>query len=97
MSSLENIPNDSKSTKSNDSNKLNPREYIKRILKYVIEGLAVAIASRYIPKNRMELKEIVMIGCTSACVFALLDIYAPSISLAARHGAGFVIGNKLLQ
>ena len=40
-------------------------------------------------------KEIVMIAITAAATFALLDMYAPSISNAARQGTGFGIGANL--
>ena len=67
-------------------------EIIKRAIKYLLEGAAVAIAARYIPSEKMELDEISMIAFTAACVFAILDMYAPSISIAARNGAGFALG-----
>ena len=67
-------------------------EIIKRAIKYLLEGAAVAIAAGYIPSEKMELDEISMIAFTAACVFAILDMYAPSISIAARSGAGFAIG-----
>lgn len=67
-------------------------EIIKRAIKYLLEGAAVAIAARYIPSAKMELDEISLIAFTAACTFAILDMYAPSISIAARSGAGFAIG-----
>ena len=41
-----------------------------------------------------DIKEISMIAFTAACVFAILDMYAPSVSVAARQGAGFAIGTS---
>ena len=67
-------------------------EIFKRLIKYALEGLAVALAAKYIPNQKLNLQEIVMLGLTAACVFALLDIFAPTISLAARQGAGFAVG-----
>ena len=71
-------------------------EIIKRSIKYLLEGAAVALAARYIPSEKIDMKEISMIAFTAACVFAILDLYAPSISVAARQGAGLVIGASTL-
>ena len=71
------------------------QEVVKRAVKYLIEGGAVAVAAYYIPKKKMNVEEIVMIAITAAATFALLDMYAPSISNAARQGTGFGIGANL--
>lgn len=71
------------------------QEIIKRAIKYLIEGGAVAVAAYYVPKNQMNIEEIVMIAITAAATFALLDLYAPSIGEAARQGTGFGIGANL--
>lgn len=71
------------------------QEVIKRAIKYIIEGLAVAVAAYFIPQKKSSIEEIVMIAITAAATFALLDMYAPSISSAARQGAGFGIGANL--
>lgn len=63
-----------------------------RALKYLIEGLAVALAAYYIPKRRMKLDEIVTIAITAAAIFAVLDVLAPSVGKAARTGMGLGIG-----
>ena len=69
-------------------------EVIKRAIKYLLEGAAVAFAARYIPAEKINIKEISMIAFTAACVFAILDMYAPAVSIAARQGAGFAIGSS---
>jgi len=71
------------------------QELVKRAVKYLIEGGAVAVAAYYIPKKKMNVEEIVMIAITAAATFALLDMYAPSIGNAARQGTGFGIGANL--
>jgi ABC-type Co2+ transport system permease subunit len=71
------------------------QEVIKRAIKYLIEGGAVAVAAYYIPNKKMNIEEIVMIAVTAAATFALLDMYAPSIGNAARQGTGFGIGANL--
>lgn len=65
---------------------------LSRAIKYLIEGLAVAVAAYYIPKRKMKLQEIAMIAVTAALTFAILDMYAPAIASGARKGAGFGIG-----
>jgi len=67
-------------------------EVVKRAVKYLVEGLAVALAAYYIPRKQMNLQEIAMIAVTAAAVFAVLDLYAPAIGAATRQGAGFGIG-----
>ena len=88
------IKNNSKT--KNDYFEQDLSEIIKRSIKYLLEGAAVAIAARYIPSEKINIKEISMIAFTAACVFAILDLYAPSISVAARQGSGFVIGASTL-
>jgi len=73
------------------------QEVVKRAVKYLIEGAAVAVAAYYIPKKQMNIEEIVMIAITAAATFALLDMYAPSVGATARQGAGFGIGAGLVQ
>ena len=70
-------------------------ELVKRVIKYMIEGLAVSVAAYFIPKRKMVIWEIVMIAVSAASTFAVLDFMAPAISAAARHGAGFGIGINL--
>ncbi len=79
-----------------DNNKfeLDLSEIIKRAVKYLLEGGAVALAARYIPSEKIDMREVAAIAFTAACVFAILDMYAPSVSIAARQGAGFAIGSS---
>lgn len=72
------------------------QEVVKRAVKYLIEGATVALAAYLIPKGKMNLEEIVMIAVTAAATFALLDMFAPTISYATRQGAGFGIGANLV-
>jgi ABC-type Co2+ transport system permease subunit len=72
-------------------------ELIKRIIKYLIEGLMVAIAAFAIPKRSLNLEEIALIALTAAATFAILDTYVPSMGVSARSGAGFGIGANLVR
>jgi hypothetical protein len=76
-------------------------EVVTRALKYLLEGIVVAVAAFLIPdRNRQpKLEEVAMLGLTAAAVFAVLDMFAPSnvIAASARQGAGFGIGAGLVQ
>ena len=72
------------------------QEFIKRIIKYLIEGFMVAIAAFAIPKQSLNIAEIVLIALTAAATFAVLDTYLPSMGVTAWAGAGFSIGANLV-
>ena len=55
------------------------------------------LSGTYAYEVKMNVEEIVMIAITAAATFALLDMYAPSVGLATRQGAGFGIGAGLVQ
>ena len=71
-------------------------ELIKRAIKYIVEGIMVAIAAYSIPKHRLNLEEVVIIGLTAAATFSVLDVFIPSMASSARGGAGFGIGANLV-
>ncbi len=71
-------------------------EVITRIVKYLVEGLAVAIAAIIIPQKKLMFGEIGALALLSAVVFAILDLLAPTVGLTARQGAGFGLGAKLV-
>ena len=71
-------------------------EVLTRVIKYLVEGLAVAAVAIFIPKRAFLMEEIVMLGVVAAVVFAILDLVSPSISFTARQGAGFGIGANLV-
>ena len=65
---------------------------VQSLLKYLLEGGAVALAAYYIPRRNMNLQEVAMIALTAAAVFAVLDHFSPAVAAGARQGAGFGIG-----
>jgi hypothetical protein len=75
---------------------LNLQEVFKRAVKYLVEGLAVAVVAYYVPRKVMSLQEVATIAVTAAATFAVLDMWAPSVSSAARQGAGFGVGANLV-
>ena len=64
----------------------------RKLMKYFLEGLAVALAAFYIPKKKMDISEILMISITAGIIFLILDMFSPSIANGARMGAGLGIG-----
>lgn len=76
---------------------INIAELVKRIVKYLVEGLMVAIAAYAIPKRSLNIEEIVLIALTAAATFSILDTYVPSMGVTARSGAGFGIGANLVK
>jgi|TARA_X000000950_G_scaffold227663_1_gene274883 ABC-type Co2+ transport system permease subunit len=71
-------------------------ELLKRAIKYIVEGVMVAIAAYAIPKKALNVEEIVVIGLMAAATFSVLDVFVPSIASSARGGAGFGIGANLV-
>ena len=72
-------------------------ELIKRAIKYLVEGLMVALAAYAIPKKTLNLDEVALIALTAAATFSILDTYVPSMAEQARGGAGFGIGANLVN
>lgn len=71
-------------------------DLMKRIAKYIIEGLAVAFIAYLIGKDSLTMKQILIIAVTAALVFAILDTVSPTIAYGARFGAGFSAGAGLM-
>ena len=71
-------------------------ELLRRVVKYLVEGLMVAIAAYAIPKRSLNLDEVLLISLTAAATFSVLDTYVPSMGVSARSGAGFGIGANLV-
>jgi|UniRef100_A0A6C0CQ25 ABC-type Co2+ transport system permease subunit len=75
---------------------IDPSELARRAIKYLVEGLMVAIAAYAIPKKSLNFEEIALIALTAAATFSILDTYVPSMAVSARSGAGFGIGANLV-
>lgn len=70
----------------------NVKPIFARALKYLIEGLAVALAAYYIPRKKIDIHEVITIAIAAAAVFAVLDVLAPAIGDSTRTGMGLGIG-----
>jgi ABC-type Co2+ transport system permease subunit len=74
---------------------VNFQEITKKIIKYLVEGLIVALACFAIPKQSLDLEAIGMIALVAAMTFSILDVYIPSMGESARNGTGLGIGLSL--
>jgi hypothetical protein len=82
------------------TNKLNeeyyndPSELLKKITKYLVEGIVVALVVRWIPSKNLSLKEIAIISLSATATLVILDLYSPTISYGYRNGIGLALGAK---
>lgn len=74
---------------------LDYKELLKRLIKYILEGLAVAVVAYYFTRGKLDGKEILILGITAAAVFAILDVFSPAVSFGVRFGTGFGIGQTI--
>jgi len=69
---------------------------IKDLIKYALEGIAVAVVAFYIPKRKTDINEVLLIAATAAISFLVLDQFAPLVGVGARQGTGFGIGYNMV-
>lgn len=67
-------------------------EALKRLLRYLMEGLAVGLAATLVGKKKINAQEILLIGLTASSILSLLDVVSPTVSQGARSGAGYGLG-----
>jgi hypothetical protein len=70
-------------------------ESIKRVIRYLLEGTAVALAAHIVSGKKLEIQTVVLLGVTAAAVLSILDVFAPAIGNATRSGAGLGLGATL--
>ena len=58
----------------------NTKEIQKRVLKYVVMWLALVISGKVFLANKLNNQETITIAIIGAIVFAILDMYCPSIN-----------------
>jgi hypothetical protein len=69
---------------------------IQDLIKYLLEGAAVAFVAYYLTGRNTNVNEIMVIAITAAAVYAVLDMFIPTAAAGARQGAGFGIGYNLV-
>jgi ABC-type Co2+ transport system permease subunit len=79
------------------SNMFDLTELVKRAIKYLIEGLVVAVVATIVPRKQLNVEEIIIIALTAAATFSILDVFIPSMGASARNGAGLGLGLNLVK
>jgi ABC-type Co2+ transport system permease subunit len=79
------------------SNVFDFAELVKRAIKYLVEGLVVAIVAVLVPKKALNVEEIIIIALTAAATFSILDVFIPSMGSSVRQGAGLGLGFNLVK
>ena len=70
---------------------------MKRVIKYLVEGLMVAIAAFAIPQKSLKIDEIALLALVAAATFSILDTFIPVMGASARNGAGMGVGFNLVR
>jgi hypothetical protein len=55
--------------------------YVEKIIKYLIIGLIVVSALKYIPETMLKTNELIIIGSITSITYAIFDIISPSIRI----------------
>ena len=76
---------------------INLKEIMKRVIKYLVEGLMVAIAAFAIPQKSLKIDEIALLALVAAATFSILDTFIPVMGASARNGAGMGVGFHLVR
>ena len=77
------------------SNMVDFSELVKRIIKYLVLGLVIAVVSIVIPKKSLNLEEVVILALSAAATFSILDVFVPSMSDSVKSGIGLSLGTGL--
>ena len=54
---------------------------LKKIVKYLIMTLLVSLSARYTTSLVLPNEEVIILGLIAGIIFAILDMFAPSINL----------------
>ena len=65
------------------------------LVKYLLQGLAVAVVSFMILKGKATGEELLTIGLVAAASYAVMDSLAPTMGVGARLGTGLTLGSQL--
>ena len=93
MNVIQDISAEGQSVFLNIYNKLT----VNNLIKYLIQGIAVAIAAYVIPNRKTNPHEVLIIATVAALTFFVLDIFTDDVAKGVRFGAGFGIGMSLIS
>ena len=57
-------------------------EVLSKILKYLLEGIAVGLATYFVSAGKLTMTEIIIIAIIASAVFGILDMYSPQLPAA---------------
>jgi ABC-type Co2+ transport system permease subunit len=78
------------------SSMVNFSELVKRIIKYLVLGIVIALVAVVIPKKSLNLEEVIILALSAAATFSILDVFITAMGASARGGAGFGLGANLI-
>lgn len=70
---------------------------VNNLLKYFIQGLAVAIAAYVIPNRKTTYQEVLVVSIVSGLTFMVLDTFTDDVAKYVRLGVGVGIGLNLVN
>jgi hypothetical protein len=85
-----------------ENNNINMNDALQLASKYILQGLAIAVAAYYVPLmyktslRKPTFNEIFLISLTAAFTMFILDQFTAPVGFGAKLGAGFTIGQKLV-
>jgi len=93
MNVIEDVKNESLAIFNNIKSKLTAQNLVR----YLVEGIAVAIAAYVIPNRRTKFNEVAVIAIIAALSLFVLDVFSNDVGAGLRLGAGFGIGYNLVS
>ncbi len=76
---------------------IDTRTLCKMVIKYITLGLVIAIVCIVLPKQKLDIESTMALALVASATFAILDLFAPTLSGPAQLGAGLGIGYNLTQ
>ncbi len=76
---------------------IDTRTLCKMVVKYITLGLVIAIVCLVLPKQKLDIESIISLALVAAATFAILDLFAPTLSGPAQLGAGLGIGYGMVS
>lgn len=78
-------------------NKIKSQLTVHTLVRYLVEGYALAIAAYVIPNKKTQFNEITAIALIAALTLFVLDLLSDDVAKGVRLGSGFGIGINLVN
>ena len=75
---------------------IDTRELCRRVVKYLLMGIVIAVSTLILPKQKIDLESVLALSLISGATFAIIDTFIPTMSYPVQLGAGFGIGAGLV-